>query len=937
MKPLAEIAVGYARLGYRVVPLEERGKRPHRGLGKGGWQQATTNDSQVATWWTRWPEANIGLVTGGRLGFVLDVDRLEALAELPAPLPPTRTATTGSGGQHLFYALPPGVEIGNHRGRLPAGIDVRGCGTGYVVAPPSIHPSGERYRWSDRRAPAVAPGWLLDLIRDTQGQAQLALQSNVVQLRQPGPGRPGAEERARLWLARRDAAVSGQGGHAVTFRTAVGLVRGFDLDDATALRLLEQDYNPRCVPPWSARELQHKVGEARDKGDMAFGELLDVQPEPRARQPGQPAATAPAPEEKMVEPPPDPADDGEKWSIRQLWSGYSPDDGVEVDLLPVRAGIKDAPDPDAIVPHGYYLSRHATGSWWYSRRDEDWLHRPICDAPVVVAGRMRDIDSGGQLLLLAWKRSDGWTQRVIPRSEAARSRSLIALAEWGLPVNDLNAQDLVRYLEAYQTTNYDRIPTAQVATTMGWQGSHGSRGFLWGNVHFRPDGTHGSVDLEQLAPTEWPQDTVSFRELAEGDRQLVEAMRTEGTFEAWKAAVEALAPYPRAVLGLFAAFVPPMLEVIGGPNFIIDWANRTSTGKTTVLRVAASVWGDPDENSRSPLVRTWDATPIGVERTLEAIKNLPLCLDDTARVKRPGDVAAVLYAAAQGQGKTRGNTKRTDQTRTWRTVLLSTGEQAAVSFSEHGGTRARCLEILGGPFGRDDAETARFVTTLNLDLVANFGHAGPRFVAWLLRNRKSWRQVTADYQERARLFVETAEGGPEARLATVRAVLSLTIDCVRQALELELSDPLPQLWASIAEGVNDASGEVRALLDVVSWAYSNATSFHGRDGGRAPPGGFLGVWPGDHWTHIAIFQDKLKAYLDGAGYAPAAILPGWRERGFIVVDKGRRGFTKNVKVPGAGQHLLVCLAREAIARLTGENSGVDACVSGRVNGNSELF
>jgi hypothetical protein len=44
------------------------------------------------------------------------------------------------------------------------------------------------------------------------------------------------------------------------------LVRGVELDDATALELLATDYSPRCEPPWSARELQHKVIDARNKG-----------------------------------------------------------------------------------------------------------------------------------------------------------------------------------------------------------------------------------------------------------------------------------------------------------------------------------------------------------------------------------------------------------------------------------------------------------------------------------------------------------------------------------------------------------------------------------------------------------------------------------------------------------------------------------------------
>lgn len=82
-------------------------------------------------------------------------------------------------------------------------------------------------------------------------------------------------ERARRWLACVDGAVSGAGGHAVTFRAAVGLTRGFNIPPETALELLIAEYNPRCAPPWSVRELQHKVRQASQRSRLDAGYLAD--------------------------------------------------------------------------------------------------------------------------------------------------------------------------------------------------------------------------------------------------------------------------------------------------------------------------------------------------------------------------------------------------------------------------------------------------------------------------------------------------------------------------------------------------------------------------------------------------------------------------------------------------------------------------------------
>lgn len=109
----------------------------------------------------------MGIATGQVSGmFVLDVDGAEgaaSLADLPR-LPETVEATTGRG--HHIYLRMPDVDVRNSAGKVGPGLDVRGTG-GYVIAPPSRHASGRRYRWT--RDPfdhdlADAPGWLVDFV-----------------------------------------------------------------------------------------------------------------------------------------------------------------------------------------------------------------------------------------------------------------------------------------------------------------------------------------------------------------------------------------------------------------------------------------------------------------------------------------------------------------------------------------------------------------------------------------------------------------------------------------------------------------------------------------------------------------------------------------------------------------------------------------------------
>jgi len=116
------------------------------------WEEYQTRRAtldEIQAWWTKWPDANVGIVTGAISGLiVIDLDTPEAkekLKELVADFDFAKVPRSRTGkGWQLFFKHP-GVTIPNRAGIIP-GLDVRGDG-GYVVAPPSIHPNGKTYKW----------------------------------------------------------------------------------------------------------------------------------------------------------------------------------------------------------------------------------------------------------------------------------------------------------------------------------------------------------------------------------------------------------------------------------------------------------------------------------------------------------------------------------------------------------------------------------------------------------------------------------------------------------------------------------------------------------------------------------------------------------------------------------------------------------------------
>ncbi len=136
------IAAHYAARGWPIFPVQPRGKEP---LTLIGFKAATTDAAQVGKWWETWPDANVACVPGQTGHVVIDIDGPEGEAAargLGLLSEPTLIVTTAR-GRHLWFTHPGGT-IANVV--LAPHLDVR-ADHGYVLLPPSVHPSGAVYRW----------------------------------------------------------------------------------------------------------------------------------------------------------------------------------------------------------------------------------------------------------------------------------------------------------------------------------------------------------------------------------------------------------------------------------------------------------------------------------------------------------------------------------------------------------------------------------------------------------------------------------------------------------------------------------------------------------------------------------------------------------------------------------------------------------------------
>lgn len=268
IESVQDAALRYIRRGWCVLPLPLGEKIIHNR----GWTSLRLDEDDIGTAFAE--PRNIGIILGEPSGWLVDVDLdcAEALRMADEHLPPTE-AVSGRclrPGSHRWYVCT-GAKTRQFRDPRDNTmiVELRSTGAQTVVGP-SLHPDGDVYEALDGEPAEVAYEELLAAVERIN--AAVLKERGVEPRERPARHPPtitgpdvSPEDRVRrasAYLRAMPPAISGQGGHGRTYAAATSLVHGFCLDADAALRMLIDEYNPRCEPPWSEKELSHKVEDA---------------------------------------------------------------------------------------------------------------------------------------------------------------------------------------------------------------------------------------------------------------------------------------------------------------------------------------------------------------------------------------------------------------------------------------------------------------------------------------------------------------------------------------------------------------------------------------------------------------------------------------------------------------------------------------------------
>lgn len=296
---------------------------------------------------------------------------------------------------------------------------------------------------------------------------------------------------------------------------------------------------------------------------------------------------------------------------------------------------------------------------------KDGAERWIC-SPLEVVAMVRDPHNAGWGLLTEFSDPDRQPHRVIVpmqlfRGDGAEVAGL--LLDQGLKLAPRAKPLLIEYLQTSRTNK-----RARITKRTGWHDAGAD-----GAVFVLPDQAIGSARDEWIFESGRPVTSYAMR----------------GTLQGWQNEVSALCRgNSRLMFSVSVAFAAPLLYLAGGDGGGFHLRSNSSDGKTTALRVAASVCGGRD------YMQTWRNTDNALESVATAHCDAPLLLDELAQID-PRAAGECVYLLANGAAK--GREERAGGLRaraTWRVLFLSAGEIGLAQHMNEVGKTARAGQEL---------------------------------------------------------------------------------------------------------------------------------------------------------------------------------------------------------------------------------------------------
>lgn len=293
-----------------------------------------------------------------------------------------------------------------------------------------------------------------------------------------------------------------------------------------------------------------------------------------------------------------------------------------------------------------------------------------CYHPIFIVERYVNAETRKEKIKLAYKKGTSWKDITVDKSVIASASKIVGLADYGISVTSETAKALVKFLADLENMNLDIIPIRTSTSKFGWTGGD--------YKEFMPYGNGVEFDCVSKFP------------------DLVGSVHAEGRAERWLDLVKELRSWREKEINLYlaASFASVLLKPLGVLPFVLNLWCESGKGKTVSMKVATSVWADPEDNK---YISDPCGTPTAREIRCNILNHLPLMMDDLSKMRdRFGndEVTDFIYIHCGGKGKDRGTKELTLREPTsWNNICITNMERPLSTEKMKGGAVNRVLDI----------------------------------------------------------------------------------------------------------------------------------------------------------------------------------------------------------------------------------------------------
>ncbi len=462
--------------------------------------------------------------------------------------------------------------------------------------------------------------------------------------------------------------------------------------------------------------------------------------------------------------------------------------------------------------------------------------------PILPVALLENVSTGTEKVKLLYLKNGSARTLICDRQIAANQSKIVQLADKGIEVTSETAKLLVRYISDCINYNVETLPYAKAYSQLGWSNS----GFI-------PYSEDAVLDAE------------------DENRILFGAVAPHGSLENWLSMTHDLRENILIRLTMAASFASVLIKKVGGLPFVCHIWGGTGTGKTVALKVAMSIWGNPEMGK---LTRTMNMTVNAMMSTAAFLNDLPFAGDELQTIKdASGDYDRLIMRVCEGvdRGRMDSNGKAKEM-RKWNCAFIFTGEEPCTHDSSGGGVKNRVIQM--------EVTKPLCVSHSGNEAVSiveeNYGHAGKVFIEHLETVDDLKEQFRGIYNK---ILAKTDTTEKQAiPMALMLLADKLACECLyTDETPLQVEDSIPYLCS--ADDIDTSERAYEWFCDFVARNEvrfkSTSLENHGERWGKIEP------------DYVLINKQVLCGELRKAGFNFDAIKKKWKTKGYVIMQSGK--------------------------------------------------